>query len=52
MRDRTLLLAAVLVGLGVAATLTGWHREAAVPLLMIGIVYAVAVLLMDRRRRY
>ena len=40
-----------MVGLGVAALLTGWYREAAAPLLVIGIAYAVAVLVMDRRRR-
>jgi hypothetical protein len=39
-----------MVGLGVAALLTGWYREAAAPLLVIGIGYAAAILVMDRRR--
>ena len=51
-RREAWLVAVVAVELGAASTLTGWHREAAVPLLMLGIVYAVAVLLMDGRRRY
>jgi hypothetical protein len=50
LRRRALVVAAVMVGLGVAALLTGWYREAATPLLVIGIGYAVAVLVMDRRR--
>ena len=50
LRQRALLVATVMVGLGLAATVTGWHREAAVPVLVIGLVYAVVVLVMDRRR--
>ena len=50
MRNRTLVVAAVLVGLGVASLLTGWNPTATVPLLLIGLVYAVVALVMDRRR--
>ena len=52
MGTRVLVVAAVMVGLGVFCAVTGWHREAAVPVLVIGIASAVAVLVMDRRRRY
>ena len=47
MRNRTLVLAAELVGLGVASLLTGWQPQATVPLLVIGLVYAGLVLVMD-----
>ena len=50
LRQRALVGAAVMVGLGVIATVTGEYRGAAVPLLLIGLVYAVVVLVMDRRR--
>ena len=51
LRQRALLVAAVMVGLGVISTVTGWHREAAIMLLVVGIAYAVAVLVMDRLGR-
>ncbi len=46
----TLLIAVACIGLGLTSTITGWHREAAVPLLSVGILNAGLVLVMDRRR--
>ena len=46
-----LLLAVVLIGQGVTYSVIGWHREAVVPLLFVGLLCAVVVLVMDRRRR-
>ncbi len=51
LRRRLLILAVTWIGLGVAASLIGWHPAIGVMLLLIGIVYAVAVLVVDRRRR-
>ena len=46
-----LLAAAVFVGLGAWLAFTGVNREAAVWFLIAGLVYAVAVLVFDRRPR-
>jgi hypothetical protein len=51
MRRQLLIMATVSVMLGILAAVTGWYRDAAVPMLVVGIAYAVGVLVMDRRRR-
>ena len=50
MRSGVLVVAAVMVSLGVFCSVTSWHREAAVPLLISGTAYAIATLAMNGRR--
>ena len=45
------LLAATIVGVGTVYTCTGWNREAAPVLLILGLLLAVLSLLLDRRGR-
>ena len=45
-----LLLAVVFIGQGVIYSVIDWHRDVVVPLLLLGILCAVVVLVMDRRR--
>ena len=47
-----LLIAVACIGLGLTSTITGWHGEAAMPLLLVGILNAGMVLVMDGHRRY
>ena len=49
-RRQLLLLAVVFISQGGFYSVTGWHRELAVPVLLLGTVCAVVVLVMDRRR--
>ena len=51
LRRRLLTVAVVCVGLGIAAPLIGWHPGIGMVLLLLGIVYAVAVLVLDWRQR-
>ena len=52
LRRRLLTLAVVWVGLGIVASLIGWHPGLGAVLLLVGIAHAVAVLLLDGLRRY
>ncbi len=49
-RRQVLLLAVVFTVEGVLYSVIDWHRELVVPLLLLGILCAVVVLVMDRRR--
>ena len=49
-RRQVLLLAALFVSQGVVYSVIDWHRDMVVPLLLLGILCAVVVLVMDRRR--
>jgi hypothetical protein len=51
MRRRLRTWAATLVGVGAIYAFTGWQREAAPWLLIIGLALAVLLLLMDRPGR-
>ena len=51
MRRQLLIMATVSVGLGILAAITRWYRDSAAPMLLVGIAYAVGVLMMDRHRR-
>ena len=51
-RGLILLLAAACIGVELVSALTGWYREAAVPLLPVGTLDAGLFLVMDGRRWY
>ena len=51
MRRLATIVAVVCVGFGAVAAVTGWHPGSAVPLLLLGILRAVAALAAGRARR-